>query len=124
MKPVSVVVFQSDARIAQALASSLCRHFHSVHVAYTVEDLEASIARHRAEVVIVDVELSTLSEITKLHREFPGISIVCTHRLADEEMWAAALSAGAEDILPPSDTTGILHSALRGASALSHSAVA
>jgi DNA-binding NarL/FixJ family response regulator len=124
MQSVSIVVFQSDPRIAQALASSLGGHFHSVCVASTVEELEASIAKHRAEVVIVDVELSTLSEITKLHREFPRISIVCTHRLADEEMWAAALSAGAEDILPPSDTAGILHSALRSASALSNSAAA
>jgi hypothetical protein len=36
-----------------------------------------------------------------LHQEFPGLSIVCTHRLADDELWAEALSRGASDVCPP-----------------------
>jgi DNA-binding NarL/FixJ family response regulator len=115
MQPVSVVVFQSDPRIAQALCSSLSRHFHSVRSASSPEELRATTARYRAEVLIVDIEPSTLLEVEKLHQEFPGVSIVCTHRLADEEMWAAALGVGADDVLPSSDTTAILESALRNA---------
>jgi len=123
MQPASVVVYQSDPRIAQALSSSLSQHFHSVRVARSADELRPTIARHRAEVLIVDIEPSSLTEVENLHREFPGVSIVCTHRLADEEMWAAALGAGADDVLPSSDTTGILHSALRSART-AHSAVA
>ncbi len=123
MQPASVVVFQSDSRIAHALSSSLSQHFHSVRMARSADEVRTTIARHRAEVLIVDIEPSNLSEVEKLHKEFPGLSIVCTHRLADEEMWAAALGAGAADVLPSSDTTGILHSALRSAKT-AHSAVA
>ena len=123
MQWLSVVVFQSDQRIAQTLAANLANQFRSVHVAPSTEELRATIAKHRASVAILDVELSSLSEVSRLHQEFPGVSIVCTHRLADEEMWAAALSAGAADICPSSDMPGILQSALRNAT-LSHSAVA
>ncbi len=123
MQALSVVLFQSDPRIAQALASSLSSHFHSVRVAHSIEELRTVIAKHRADVLVLDMELSCLSEVENLHREFLGLSIVCTHRLADEEMWAAALAAGAADICPSSDTRGILSSALRS-SAMSHSAAA
>jgi DNA-binding NarL/FixJ family response regulator len=74
-----------------------------------------AIRRHRAEVAILDVETSSLSEVQRLHREFPGLSIVCTHRVADEEMWAAALNAGASDMCPAFDTKGIVMSAERSA---------
>lgn len=117
MQPTNVVVFQSDSQIAHALSSSLSQYFRSVRMARSADELRPTIARHRAEVLIVDIEPASLSEVEKLHREFPGLSIVCTHRLADEEMWAAALGAGAADVLPSSDTMGILQSALRNAQA-------
>ncbi len=47
---------------------------------------------------IIDVENAGFEEIHKLHLEFPHLSIVCTHRLADDAMWAEALSAGASDL--------------------------
>jgi DNA-binding NarL/FixJ family response regulator len=81
------------------------------------DELQPAILRHRANVVIVDLELSRLSAVEKLRREFPNLSIVCTHRLADEEMWTAVLAAGGDDILTPTDTRGILQSALRNAAA-------
>jgi hypothetical protein len=40
---------------------------------------------------------------------------VCTHRVADEEMWAAALNAGASDMCPAFDTKAIVLSAERSA---------
>jgi DNA-binding NarL/FixJ family response regulator len=76
-------------------------------------ELRASIAKHRAKVVVLDIETASLSEVEKLSHDFPGVPIVCTHRLADEEMWTAALSAGAVDICPSSDTGAILTAALR-----------
>lgn len=123
MQSLNVVLFQSDPGIAQSLAVNLGSQFHSVYAARSMEELRAAIAKHRAKVVILDMELSGLADVNQLHHEFPGVSIVCTHRLADEEMWTAALAAGADDICPSSDTSGILRSALRNA-ALSHSAAA
>ena len=123
MQSLNVALFQSDPGIAQLLAANLVNEFHSVHVARSMQEMRHIIAKHRPTVAILDMELSGLGDIKQLHQEFPGVSIVCTHRLADEEMWTAALAAGADDICPSSDTPGILRSALRNA-ALTHTAAA
>jgi len=62
--------------------------------------------------VILDLELSSLSDVEQLSREFPDVSIVCNHRIADEQMWTATLNAGATDCCPSSDTKGIARAAL------------
>ena len=111
MQALNIIVFQHDPRVAQALASILSLHYHSVHVARSLEELRIEIHRHRADVAVLDVEASHLEEVEKLHRDFPRTSIVCTHRVPDEEMWAAALNAGASDMCPACDTQGIARSA-------------
>ena len=115
MTPLSVLVWQEDPRVARALALGLCNHFHSVHVAGSLDDVRPQIAKHRAEVLIVDMEGAHLQLIERLHREYPSVCIVCTHRVADEQMWAAALDAGASDYCQSSDTEGILLAAIRNA---------
>lgn len=111
MQALNIVVFQHDPRLAQALVSTLSLHYHSVHVADSLEELRVEIPRHRADVAVLDVEASRLEEVERLHRAFPRTSIVCTHRVPDEEMWAAALNAGASDMCPACDTQGIARSA-------------
>jgi len=111
----SVVLLQGNPEIAQSLAASLLSSFRSVHAVRSMEELRASISKHRARVIILDIEMASLVEVESLSREFPGLSVVCTHRLADEEMWTAALSAGASDICPTYDTHGILTAALHNA---------
>ena len=101
MQPVSVVLYQNDARTAQLLASGLSQHFQSVHLARSHEEVGPTIARNRAEVLVLDMEKSYWGEVERLHHEFPGLSIVCTHRLADEELWTEALNQGASDICEP-----------------------
>jgi len=101
MEPVSVVLYHNDARTAQVLASGLSQHFNSVHLARDCEEIRPAIARHRAEVLVLDLETSRLSEVQSLHHEFPCLSIVCTHRLADEELWTEAMNQGAADICEP-----------------------
>ena len=113
MKSPNVVLLQRDAVIAQSLLNSLSSSFRSVRAAKSLGDLRASVARTHAEVLVVDIESASLSDIADLSREFPRARIVCTHRLADEAMWAAALGAGAADIGPSSDTRGIISAALR-----------
>lgn len=116
MQALTIIVFQRDSRLAQSLASTLSLHYHAVHVATSVEELRSDISRYRADAAVVDVEASCLADVTRLHREFPRVSIVCTHRVADEEMWTAALDAGASDMCPAFDTQGIAMSAERNAS--------
>jgi DNA-binding NtrC family response regulator len=115
MQPLNVVLLQSDSRVAQSLVSALAKTFGSVHEVQSLDELRTSIAKHRAGVAILDMEAASLSDVQRLSREFPKACIVCTHRLADEDMWTAALSAGAADVCPPSDTRGILRTALRNA---------
>jgi DNA-binding response OmpR family regulator len=116
MQALTIIVFQRDPRLVQALASTLSLHYHAVHVATSVDELRHDISRYRADAAVVDVEASCLADVKRLHREFPRVSIVCTHRVADEEMWTAALDAGASDMCPACDTQGIAMSAERNAS--------
>ncbi len=91
MEPLSVVLFQNDPRTAQALAVKLSQHFNSVHLARTYQDVCPAVARHRAEAVVLDLETSGPCEVEHLHREFPELCIVGTHRLADDKLWTEAL---------------------------------
>jgi DNA-binding NtrC family response regulator len=113
MEPLSVVLFQTDARTAQILAENLSQHVRSVHLARTCVEIRPNITRHGAEVLVLDLEKCCLSEVKRLHRELPGLSIVCTHRLADEELWMEALNQGAADMCEPRNTVGILRSVMR-----------
>jgi DNA-binding NarL/FixJ family response regulator len=108
MKPLSVVIFQSDRECTELLVKSLHTHFRMVNVARDLEDLKRSIPQHRADAAIVDLEFAGLDDVQSLHREFPAISIVCTHRLADEQMWTSALAAGAADCCSSGDVRAIV----------------
>ena len=116
MKTLSVALLQSDSRIVRALAASLCHHFQTIRAASSIEHLREIVVRHRSELVIVDLEMASMSEIARLHRDFTGVCIVCTHRLADEEIWTAAMNAGASDLCPTFDTRTIVDAALRSES--------
>lgn len=112
MQLFDVVLLQSDSRVAQSLVSALSPAVGSVREVHSLKELRNSIAKHRAGIAILDMEAAPLTEVEVLAREFPGASIVCTHRCADEEMWAAALNAGAADVCRASDTPSIVHAAL------------
>ncbi len=113
MKSISVIIAQSDPRTAEVLAASLYPHFPSIQIARDVEELRRAIPKHRAELAIVDLELASLQEVCDLHREFETTTIVCNHRLADEDMWTSTLEAGAVDCCLSEDVKGIVESALR-----------
>ncbi|MBZ5722204.1 MAG: hypothetical protein LAO03_17670 [Acidobacteriia bacterium] len=116
MQSLNVILLQSDSSVAQTLVASLCSSFHSVRMVRSLDELRTSIPKHRCDVVVLDMEVATLSDVERLSREFPQACIVCTHRLADEEMWTAALNAGAVDICPSTDAQSILMAALRNGS--------
>jgi hypothetical protein len=101
MEPFGVVLYQNDPRTAQTLAVSLSQHFNSVYLAGTYQEVGPAVARHRAEAVVLDLEISGPGEVERLHNEFPGLCIVGTHRLADDQLWTEAMSLGASDICEP-----------------------
>lgn len=113
MQPLNVVVAYSDAKAAETLAASLHDHFHSVCIARSLDELRRAIPRHRAEMAIVDLEMVPMGEIEELCHEFGKIFVVCTHRVPDEQMWAAALSVGAIDCCHSTDVRGIVSAAAR-----------
>ena len=113
MDPATVVLYQKDAGNAKVLANRLSQHLHSVYLAKTWEDVRPTIAQHRARVLVLDLENSCLKEVERLHQEFPALSIVCTHRLADDELWTAALTEGAADICEPGNTDEVVRSVMR-----------
>jgi DNA-binding response OmpR family regulator len=108
MQPTTIVLLQSDATVAQLLTVSLSDSFHGVHVARSVDELRHTAAKHRPYAIILDLESATLADVEALKQEFQGIRIICNHRVADEEMWAKTLTAGADDCCPSSDMRGIL----------------
>ena len=108
----TVVVLESDPKLAQNLAGGLQAHFHLVHVARSRDELRERVAQNRPEVVIVDIESSRLADVASLHRDFPALPIICTHRIPDEEIWMAALDAGASDVCA-ADVENVLTSVLR-----------
>ena len=101
MQPLSVVLYQNDPGTAKALAVGLSQHFESVHTVRSYDEVRSVVARHRAEALVLDLETSGPGEVERLHREFPALCIVGTHRLADDKLWAEAMSLGASDICEP-----------------------
>lgn len=116
----SVVVLEKDPRVARSLVGGLRPHF-SVHVARSREELRDDVARTHPGAVVLNIEFSRLTDVESLHQDFPELPIVCTHRIPDEEMWMAALAAGAWDVCPTDDVgnvlTSVLRSTARGAAA-------
>jgi DNA-binding response OmpR family regulator len=109
----SVVVFETNPRVAQTLAGKLSSHFHAVHLTHSGDELRKRVASNRPEAVVLDMEASRLTDVRSLHEDFPMLPIVCTHRLPDEELWVAALEAGASDVCQSNDAQNVLTSVLR-----------
>ena len=107
-----VVVLEKDPKLARSLAGGLRPHF-SVHLIRSREELRDNVARNQPEAVVLNIEHWLLTDVENLHRDFPALPIVCTHRIPDEEMWMAALAAGASDVCPADDVGNVLTSVLR-----------
>lgn len=108
---LNVVIVESDPRVATSLSSQ----FHSVQFSRTGNELRERVARSRPQAVILDMEQSRLSDVRNLRAEFPSLPIVCTHRVPDEELWVAALEAGASDVCSTDDVQSVVTSVLRNA---------
>ncbi len=108
MQPLKIVVAHNDSHTASQLAASLNKHFRSVSVARSLDEVRSAIPRQKPELAVVDLETVSLKDVQRLCREFGDVPIVCTHRLPDEQMWTEALEAGAVDVCQTNDVGGIL----------------
>jgi len=118
----SIVVLEKDPSVARSLAGGLRPHF-SVQLIQSREELHDRLATNHPEAVVLNMEYSRLTDVKSLHQDFPTLPIVCTHRVPDEEMWMAALEAGAADVCPSDDVENVITS-VRRSMALSHTAAA
>jgi DNA-binding NarL/FixJ family response regulator len=112
MAQSKVVLLEQDPGVARSLAGGLRPHF-SVEVTQSRDELRENVVRNSPEAVVLNIEYWRLTEVESLHRDFPSLPIVCTHRVPDEEMWMAALEAGASDVCPNDDVQNVLTSVLR-----------
>ncbi len=113
MQPLPVVLLQSDPRTVESLVASLYKSFRSVRETPSVSELRSYLQEHPKGIVIMDMEIASTFDVEHLSHDFPEARIICNHRLADEEIWTATLSAGAADCCTSQDTCGILRAALR-----------
>ena len=113
MQPLNVVLLQSDPGTVESLVASLYKSFRSVRQAPCLGDLRSYLTEYPEGIVIMDMEIASTFDVQHLSHDFPEARIICNHRLADEEMWTATLSAGAADCCTSYDTSGILRAALQ-----------
>lgn len=112
MPQSAVILALTNPRAAEVLAVALHSYFETVAVVHAPEHLQPALLKFRANVVVVDLEMVGLKAVEALHREFPHVQLVCTHRIPDEAMWTAALTGGALDCFCTSDVRNIVAAAV------------
>jgi DNA-binding NarL/FixJ family response regulator len=112
MLSLNVVLAQHDPAAASTLANNLRGQCRAVTVAEK-EQIRQALLKARADVAVIDLEMFSLPEVQQLCREFSNISVVCTHRLADEHIWTNVMNAGAADCCLPNDVNGIMFAVRR-----------
>ena len=113
MGPINIVLAHRDPALTENLVRSIQRQFCDVATANNLDEIRVTIARVRAPLAIVDLELIDLPQLGELCHEFPGTAFVCTHRLADDAMWSQSLAMGAVDCCVASDVPKILQASDR-----------
>lgn len=113
MGPINVVLAHRDPALTDNLVRSIQRQFCNVATAHDLDEIRGTIARVRAPLAIVDLELVNFSQLGELCREFPATAFICTHRLADDAMWSQSLAMGAVDCFVASDVPKILQASDR-----------
>ncbi|MBV8205484.1 MAG: hypothetical protein JO041_01725 [Acidobacteria bacterium] len=112
MERPTVVIANSDSTRCAVLARGLHEHARGVIVASSSDELRSAIREHCPQVVIADLETVPLGSISGLRDEFNNLTVVCTHRVPDEQMWAASLDAGASDCCSSGDVEDVVRAAL------------
>jgi len=122
MLSLNVVLAQHDPAAVSSLINNLRGQCRAVTISKK-DEVRQELLRSRADVAVLDLEMFSLPEVKNICNEFKNVSIVCTHRLADDELWTDVMNAGAADCCLPTDVNGILF-AVRRYAARSASAAA
>lgn len=117
MRPVNLVLALRDPQSTDQLLASLRPEFRDVVAVRAAHELRYAVARLRAPLALIDLELFAYGEVQELCREFPGTAFVCMHRLADDRMWSESVAHGAADCCQSNDVQSILFAADRYVSA-------
>jgi DNA-binding response OmpR family regulator len=115
MTSPTIVIAQHDHSIAQRLADELHAHFARVSVTQNAMELRTMLLHREPRVAVLDLELVNLDEVHQLASSFGDLTIVCTHRSPDEQMWMAALNAGAVEFCHSQDVLSILRASIKAA---------
>ena len=118
MRSSPVILLQPASQISQELRAKLERVSGGVHLACSVDEAKRAIAHYRAGYAVLDAEIASFSDVAEITRDFPATAVVCIHRLADEQLWAEALNAGALDIFSPNDANGIVNALSRSSAVM------
>lgn len=113
MNSPSVVVLQGDSRVAQNLVSLLSKSCAAVHLSSSLHEARNSAIKHRAQAMVLDLELVGLDDLRNLTDELKNVRIVCNHRIADDKLWIAAMESGAADCCVSSDPQAVVNATLR-----------
>ncbi|HVZ19290.1 MAG TPA: hypothetical protein VG897_19375 [Terriglobales bacterium] len=112
MLSLNVVLAQHDPAAASSLINNLRGQCRVVTLSKK-DEIRQDILRSRANIAVIDLELFSLPEVQNLCDEFKNVSVVCTHRLADERLWTNVMNAGASDCCLPTDVNGIMFAVRR-----------
>src|SRR3954463_9423176 len=96
MLSLNVVLAQHDPAAATTLVNNLRGQCRAVTLTEKAQFRQA-LAKARADVAVVDLEMFSLPEVKEICDDFKNLSVVCTHRLADEQIWTSVMDAGASD---------------------------
>ena len=113
MGPINIVLAHRDPALTDNVVRSVRKQFRNVATANNLDEIRGTIARVRAPLAIVDLELVNFPQLGELCREFPATAFVSTHRLADDDMWSRSLAMGAVDCCLASDVSKIVLSSDR-----------
>ena len=113
MPPIHVVLTRQDPALTDKVVASLQKHFLDVATVSNQADTRNAIARTKAELAIVDLEVVNFTELDQLCHEFPATAFVSIHRLADDGMWSKSLAAGAVDCCLSGDLPHVLQASER-----------
>jgi hypothetical protein len=122
--PPTIILLEGDLTRKTSLELLLRKTSGQLYKAGSLADLRQEIARKQARVAVLDMEVVSLPEVKQLSREFPATSLVCHHPLADDDMWTAAMNAGASDLCSSDDGKSILRAVEETTSCLKRGAAA
>jgi two-component system KDP operon response regulator KdpE len=113
----TILIVDDDPQLVRALRINLRAHNHDVHAAPDAATALALTAKHRPDLVILDLGLPDLDGVEVVHglRGWTNTPIIVLSARDTEAAKIAALDAGADDYITKPFGMGELHARIRSA---------